>query len=99
MPTARSKRVRHTKLDPAYLPFLINGQRKLSIKSYHPEWVLADRGSMRVIMGNIMAKLCYIEIVPTDLVVKEVANTVEAVQGISKDDVTIVLWAVSMGTF
>ena len=38
-----------------------------------------------------MAKLCRIETVPRDIVLRTAANTTETVLGISRDDVTIVL--------
>ena len=62
-----------------------------SINGYYPEWVLPDTWCVPVILGSTMAKLCQIEIVPTDIVLRTAANTTEIVQGISRDDVTIVL--------
>ena len=46
---------------------------------------------MPVIMGNVLAKLCNIKTVPIHIVLNTVANTVEAVQGTSKDNVTVML--------
>ena len=88
---ARSEPIRHTKSDPAYLPFIDNSQRQFSINGYFPEWVVADTGCAPVIMGSTMAKLCQIETDPTDIVLRTAANTTERVQGISRVAVIIVL--------
>ena len=90
-PAAHSEPVRHTKSDPAYLPFIDNSKRQFSINGYFPERVLADTECVPVIMGSTMAKLCRIDTVPTDIVLRTAANTTETVLTISRGDVTIVL--------
>ena len=61
------------------------------MNGYLPEWVLTDTRCEPVIMGSTMVRLCQFETVPTDNVLRTVANTTETVRGISCDDVTIVL--------
>ena len=73
------------------MPFIDNIKRQFSINRYFPEWVLADTRCVPVIMGSTMARLCRIETVPTDIVLRTAANTSKTVLGISQDKVTIVL--------
>ena len=73
------------------MPLIDNYQIQFSINGYFPEWVLADTGYVPVIMGSTVARLCQIETVPTDIVMRTAANTTETVVGISRNDVTIVL--------
>ena len=73
------------------MPFIDNSHRQFSINGYFPKWVLAYTVCVPVVMGSTMAKLCQIETVPTDVVLRTVANTTETVLGISRDDATIML--------
>ena len=55
------------------------------------EWLLANTRCVLVIMGSTLAKLCRIETVPADFALKTTTNTVDKVQGMSCDTVTVVL--------
>ena len=64
---------------------------KLASRKLFTSSAVADTGCVPVIMGSTMAKLCRIETISTDIVLRTAANTTETVLGISRGEVTIVL--------
>ena len=88
---SRSEALRNPKSDLYYLPFIDNSLRQFSINRYFREWAHEETRCVPVILGSVMAKLCYITTLSTNIVLVTVANTVVTVQDINKSDITIVL--------